>query len=110
MFVLQLRTYFHRCIHRIRLFWGSSEMESPRESPASTVDENKEGIPTLEQAAPRWRRFFGGRSDENADNKETYRARSTLGILSDKQTDEVPGKLEWIPLNQTSRITLIGDC
>lgn len=94
MFFSQLRTYFHRYIHRIHVFWGSSEMESPGESPPSTVDENKERIPTLEQAVPRWRRFFGGRSVENADNEETYRARSTLGILSDKQTDEVPGKLE----------------
>lgn len=69
-------------------------MESPGESPPSTVAENKERTPTPEQAVPRWRRFFGGRSDEYAENEEeTYRARSTLGILSDKQTDEVPGKL-----------------
>lgn len=46
------------------------------------------------QETPRWRRFFGRKSSdqEDANEESPYRAQSTLGILSDKQTDEVPGR------------------
>jgi len=46
------------------------------------------------QVTPRWKRWLGGNSkdEESPEVKEPYRAKSTLGILSDKQTDEVPGK------------------
>jgi len=49
----------------------------------------------LRQVPPsRWKRWLGGKSRDEAspEAKESYRSKSTLGILSDKQTDEVPGK------------------
>lgn len=68
-------------------------MESSEESTPSTMAEHKERKPTPQQSVPRWRQPFGGRSKEDDETEEeTYRARSTLGILSDKQTDEVPGE------------------
>lgn len=81
-------------------------MASSEESTPSTMAENKGRIPTPQGAVPRWRRLFGGGSDEVGENEEeTYRARSTLGILSDKQTDEVPGKKESDSLVQYLRLT-----
>lgn len=63
----------------------------------STMAENKGRNPAPQESVPRWRRFFGGRSNDDDENEEeSYRARSTLGILSDKQTDEVPGKQDSI--------------
>ncbi|KAJ5377502.1 uncharacterized protein N7496_004911 [Penicillium cataractarum] len=63
--------------------------------------ENKGRNPVPRESAPRWRRFFGGRSNDDDDNEEeTYRARSTLGILSDKQTDEVPGTILLLSSNR----------
>lgn len=45
-----------------------------------------------EENTPRWRRLFGGKSNAADGNEEpTYRSKATLGILSDKHTDEVPG-------------------
>lgn len=43
---------------------------------------------------PRWRRIFGDKPnrDREANEEPTYRPRRTLGILSDKETDEVPGE------------------
>ncbi|KAJ5780438.1 hypothetical protein N7457_005598 [Penicillium paradoxum] len=43
-------------------------------------------------AASRWRRLFGAKSNEEPQlgEEQTYRSKSTLGILSDKETDEVP--------------------
>lgn len=80
-------------------------MASSEESTPSTMAENKGRNPTPQQSIPRWRRFFGGRSDDDGENEEeTYRARSTLGILSDKQTDEVPGKRESIYAIEASEI------
>ncbi|GLI76781.1 hypothetical protein PoHVEF18_005059 [Penicillium ochrochloron] len=69
--------------------------------------ENKGRNPTPQQSVPRWRRFFGGRSDEDGENEEeTYRARSTLGILSDKQTDEVPGTILLLSSNRNEPLGL----
>ncbi|KAJ5118911.1 hypothetical protein N7526_010548, partial [Penicillium atrosanguineum] len=51
---------------------------------------------TPQQAeTPRWRRLFGGskKTSGNTDEPTSYRSKSTLGILSDKQTDEVPGTI-----------------
>jgi hypothetical protein len=59
------------------------------------MDETKSRNNTPPQAATsRWRRFIGRGSKETPEGNEepTYRAKSTLGILSDKQTDEVPGR------------------
>jgi hypothetical protein len=70
-------------------------MESSEESMPSTMAENKEEKSAPQESIPRWRRLFGGRPhDDDENEEETYRAKSTLGILSDKQTDEVPGKRE----------------
>jgi hypothetical protein len=59
------------------------------------MEQNTEGdLAQHQPAVSRWRRVFGGKSKEAPESSEdqTYRARSTLGILSDKQTDEVPGE------------------
>lgn len=48
----------------------------------------------VQPTASRWRRVFGGKAKEDPESGEdqTYRSKSTLGILSDKETDEVPGE------------------
>lgn len=55
--------------------------------------------------ATRWKRWLGGKSgDESSPEvKESYRSKSTLGILSDKQTDEVPGRYNRIEVTQKTR-------
>lgn len=69
-------------------------MESSEDSTPSVMGERKSRHNTPPQAAPRWKRFFGGGSQEHPEGSDepTYRAKSTLGILSDRQTDEVPGR------------------
>lgn len=70
-------------------------MDSAEDSPPSATEETKSRNDTPQQAVtPRWRRLFGGSkgTSEGPDEHSTYRAKSTLGILSDKQTDEVPGR------------------
>lgn len=75
----------------------------------STMAENKEGKSAPQESLPRWRRLFGGRpNDDDENGEETYRARSTLGILSDKQTDEVPGKRESICGSSLKKLLLCG--
>jgi hypothetical protein len=70
-------------------------MTSPEASPGSpgNTGASEETGDTLVQTAPLWRRMFGHKSTGNEDVNDdpTYRAKSTLGILSDKETDEVPG-------------------
>lgn len=70
-------------------------MASPTEDRSATMEENT-GIEPIPQqpAVSRWRRVFGGKTKEDPEPSEvqTYRAKSTLGILSDKETDEVPGE------------------
>ncbi|KAJ5396806.1 hypothetical protein N7509_004919 [Penicillium cosmopolitanum] len=70
-------------------------MTSPEASPGSpgNTGASEETGDTLVQTAPLWRRMFGHKSTGNEDvnHDPTYRAKSTLGILSDKETDEVPG-------------------
>jgi hypothetical protein len=71
-------------------------MVSPAEGRLSTVEKNVVTDPVQQQpTTSRWKRLFGGKSTEDPESGEeqNYRAKSTLGILSDKQTDEVPGKL-----------------
>ncbi|KAJ5153211.1 uncharacterized protein N7482_009689 [Penicillium canariense] len=82
-------------------------MESAEVSPPSTIPENKERDTAQKQTVPRWRRFFGGSSDKEADNEVgTYRAKSTLGILSDSQTDEVPGTILLLSSNRNEPLGL----
>ncbi|CAP85582.1 Pc20g02530 [Penicillium rubens Wisconsin 54-1255] len=52
--------------------------------------------------ASRWRRVFGGKAKEDPESGEgqTYRSKSTLGILSDKETDEVPGTVLLLSSNR----------
>lgn len=69
-------------------------MTSPTEDRSATMEGNTGVDPVSQQpAASRWRRVFGGKSKEDPESSEdqTYRAKSTLGILSDRETDEVPG-------------------
>ncbi|EPS26853.1 hypothetical protein PDE_01793 [Penicillium oxalicum 114-2] len=42
------------------------------------------------RAVPRWKRLLGKASPSGSED-DSYRSKSTLGILSDKETDEVPG-------------------
>lgn len=67
-------------------------MESSEDSSAMAEPMGPNATP--QQATPGWRRFFGGKRSERQQGSEEspYRAKSTLGILSDRQTDEVPGK------------------
>lgn len=70
-------------------------MTSPTEDHSATMEENTGIEPVLQQpASSRWRRVFGGKTKEDtvSSGDQTYRAKSTLGILSDKETDEVPGE------------------
>ncbi|KAJ5994056.1 hypothetical protein N7451_009780 [Penicillium sp. IBT 35674x] len=62
---------------------------SSDESPTSMGDTEKARPNNM----PRWRRIFGDKPsrDREANEESTYRPRRTLGILSDKETDEVPG-------------------
>ncbi|KAJ5233812.1 uncharacterized protein N7469_005578 [Penicillium citrinum] len=74
-------------------------MESSAESPSSNAGSPKEtGEASTQEAQPRWWRKFGAKSKAkgHATEEPTYRSKSTLGILSDRETDEVPGML-WSP-------------
>lgn len=56
--------------------------------------EPKDTSTSSEENVPRWRRLFGGKSTGlEGDDEPTYRSKATLGILSDKHTDEVPGTI-----------------
>lgn len=69
-------------------------MESTEGASGAATAEPKGRNAPPQQAGARWRRFLGGKSTEgqNVEERASYRSKSTLGILSDKQTDEVPGK------------------
>ncbi|KAJ5668285.1 uncharacterized protein N7477_006855 [Penicillium maclennaniae] len=68
-------------------------MDAPSNSLPSVAEDTQSRHDTPQQAeTPRWRRFFAGskKPSENTDDSTSYRSKSTLGILSDKQTDEEP--------------------
>ena len=66
-------------------------MDTSDEAPSSGTAENEKPPTTT---VPLWQRVFGGKSgDGQTDPESSYRPTSTLGILSDKRTDEVPGEL-----------------
>ncbi|KAJ5555052.1 hypothetical protein N7535_007496 [Penicillium sp. DV-2018c] len=74
-------------------------MVSPVENTPTVVGQNTDVDSAQHQpAVSRWRRVFGRKSEESSESSEdqTYRARSTLGILSDKQTDEVPADGQFV--------------
>ncbi|KAJ5692329.1 hypothetical protein N7462_001752 [Penicillium macrosclerotiorum] len=76
-------------------------MDSPEESPPFTKAETSNGSDgTKKSGLPGWRRFFGEKTKEDTQNEGNYRAKSTLGILSDKQTDEVPGTILLLSSNR----------
>lgn len=56
-----------------------------------TSNENETGTGTV-----RWRKFLGmKKSDADRwEERESHREAWTMGILNDKETDEVPGKFE----------------
>lgn len=67
------------------------------------MEENTGIEPVLQQpASSRWRRVFGGKTKEDtvSSGDQTYRAKSTLGILSDKETDEVPDSGRYFSYHQ----------
>jgi hypothetical protein len=72
------------------------KMASPEGDSLTTMEGNS-GVDLAPQqsSVPRWRRLFRGKPKEETHSHEdqSYRAKATLGILSDKQTDEVPGEI-----------------
>lgn len=69
--------------------------EAARFDEATTTEEgNPQSRPS---EIPRWKPWFGRSSStdeaQSREKNDSYRPKSTLGILSDKETDEVPGKL-----------------
>ena len=69
--------------------------EAARFNEATTTEEgNPQSRPS---ETSRWKRWFGRSSStdeaQSWEREGSYRPKSTLGILSDKETDEVPGKL-----------------
>ncbi|KAJ5124168.1 uncharacterized protein N7515_007993 [Penicillium bovifimosum] len=78
-------------------------MVSPIEDTTAASGQSTEGdFAQPQPAVSRWRRVFGGKSEEASESSEnqTYRSRSTLGILSDKHTDEVPGTVLLLSSNR----------
>ncbi|CAG8092231.1 unnamed protein product [Penicillium salamii] len=78
-------------------------MASSAGDPPATASENRgTETDTPQPAAPRWRRLFERKPREAVSSSEdpNYRAKSTLGILSDKQTDEVPGTVLLLSSNR----------
>ncbi|KAJ5473029.1 hypothetical protein N7530_007030 [Penicillium desertorum] len=78
-------------------------MASPAEDRSATMEESTGSDPVQSQpTASRWRRVFGGKAKEDPESSEgqTYRSKSTLGILSDKETDEVPGTVLLLSSNR----------
>ncbi|KAJ5731783.1 uncharacterized protein N7483_006291 [Penicillium malachiteum] len=74
-------------------------MDSSGGSPSSVMEETEK--PSSSNVPP-WKRIFGGKSKEDAQTNRppNYRPTSTLGILSDKQTDEVPGTVLLLSANR----------
>jgi hypothetical protein len=70
-------------------------MSSADESPTSMGEMEKTHPSTM----PRWRRVFGKKPNRDQEENEDsiYRPKRTLGILSDRETDEVPGKWPGMP-------------
>lgn len=68
-------------------------MASSKDAHPERMGENSDlDASQVQSTVPRWRKLFRRNpEEETASNDQTYRARATLGILSDKQTDEVPG-------------------
>lgn len=64
----------------------SSEVDSMEEPPSPAMVPEKNT-----RAVPRWKRLLGKASPSGSED-DSYRSKSTLGILSDKETDEVPGE------------------
>ncbi|KAJ6016331.1 hypothetical protein N7540_010922 [Penicillium herquei] len=67
-------------------------------SPSSVVEETEKPSSNV----PPWKRIFGGKSSQDAqiNQPSNYRPTSTLGILSDKETDEVPGTVLLLSANR----------
>ncbi|KAJ5889046.1 hypothetical protein N7495_009087 [Penicillium taxi] len=64
-------------------------------TPNENMDSSKD-TPSMEEtidaaSVPWWRRMLGRKPETVEENNDSYRSKATLGILSDKYTDEVPG-------------------
>ncbi|KAJ5266454.1 Major facilitator superfamily domain general substrate transporter [Penicillium angulare] len=66
------------------------EIDSAEDSPPDRSRENEKPPP---KTVPRWKKLLGGGSSSGREEAQesTYRPTSTMGILSDRFTDEVPG-------------------
>lgn len=76
----------------------SSEVARSNEATSMEQDSMQNDNPQSRASeTPRWKRWFGRNAstdeEQSREDDDPYRPKSTLGILSDKATDEVPGKL-----------------
>lgn len=80
---------------------GAVSDEGAMENKPETVEDQ----PPRQTTPSRWKRWLGGKlgNESSPEVKESYRSKSTLGILGDKQTDEVPGKYNRIEVTQKTR-------
>lgn len=67
---------------------------TPEVTPTTMANTAPEDSGHRPPAKPGWRRWLSSSANESesADEDKPYRARATMGILSDRETDEVPGK------------------
>lgn len=67
---------------------GSTINEASMENQGSIKDPQEQS-----PAVSRWKRWFGGtKVERQTSENDSYRLSRTFGILSDKQTHEVPGE------------------
>ncbi|EAW09302.1 putative MFS transporter [Aspergillus clavatus NRRL 1] len=76
--------------------------------PVKMVEEETEPGSQRVQGQGWWRRSWKGRQMEDPESvrNQNYRAKSTLGILSDKHTDEVPGTVLLLSSNRNEPLGL----
>ncbi|KAL4941624.1 hypothetical protein BDV06DRAFT_194032 [Aspergillus oleicola] len=76
---------------------------------AAMGQQHEDTGPQLQSGRPWFRRIFNrsssGDSDSNAEDTD-YRPKATLGILSDRQTDEVPGTVLLLSSNRNEPLGL----
>ncbi|KAF7181335.1 hypothetical protein CNMCM7691_000553 [Aspergillus felis] len=94
-------------VHRMK-------MAEDATSPVNLPSEHPDGAASQrEPAQGSWNRFFRRREpgkteseDSGSVNNPSYRSKATLGILSDKETDEVPGTVLLLSSNRNEPLGL----
>ncbi|WEW57468.1 hypothetical protein PRK78_002935 [Emydomyces testavorans] len=90
---------------------SSETPETIRPTSNNAADRDGDSSVRQENLAPRqvkWKRFLGVEKDEAVlgDNNYGYRQKWTMGILSDKQTEEVPGTILLLASNRNEPLGL----